>query len=435
MSAPDRLLQALYHNTQDAQTLALVAQHAPILYFDTREPFLPLAAGYSLFTQDGPSPSFDRVIELRYDETQPPAALVIEYAIWWDWDIHHLYELEHVWVYLDQAGQTVRVEGSWHGKFYNIPITLEGEHPVLLSEPGKHAFAPSVDWFLERVSEYRRPETQAVSLHAHVLVNAMFSGKIRRQAFDRVLVRGFLNQQAFTPEWNFSQRFSFTDEMLVPWPALAAWIPGRVNHWLEHLETHTRASDYRALRLVRSDGTLEGLQSAVRANADAVIVPVIQADHRLLLGDPGLDGSLDLDEALKFCSSEPMGAFLEVTDPEVVDPLAWFVRSNDLSSYVLVASPDTNILARYNAFVNGGVTVLQLKSPDQDTLLLARESGAQFANPLWAAAPESRDQFTPQWIRRVHAAGLGIVSWPVQTDEEYTDLQHMSLDVIWLEPR
>ncbi len=39
---------------------ALVHQHAPRIRFDRREPFLPLAAGYTLFTQDGFSPSFPR---------------------------------------------------------------------------------------------------------------------------------------------------------------------------------------------------------------------------------------------------------------------------------------------------------------------------------------------------------------------------------------
>ncbi|RPJ40557.1 MAG: hypothetical protein EHM21_14490, partial [Chloroflexi bacterium] len=155
MSTRDLLLVDLYNSQRDEQAQALAARHAPVLYFDANEPFLPLAAGYTLFNQDGPSPSFDRLIELR-PEGQPAAALAIEYAIWWDWDIHHLYELEHVWVYVDEQGQPVRIEGSWHGKFYNIPLKLENGCAVLLSEPGKHAFAPDASWFHQRVREYRR---------------------------------------------------------------------------------------------------------------------------------------------------------------------------------------------------------------------------------------------------------------------------------------
>jgi hypothetical protein len=45
-------------------------------------------------------------------EGEAEAALAIEYAIWWDWDIGHLYELEHVWVYLDADRQVIRGEAS-----------------------------------------------------------------------------------------------------------------------------------------------------------------------------------------------------------------------------------------------------------------------------------------------------------------------------------
>ena len=168
----DSLLLELYQTPRDTQTLDLVARNAPILYFDAREPFLPLAAGYTLFTGDGPSPSFDRIVELR-PEDRPAAALAIEYAIWWDWDIHHLYELEHAWVYLDSKGFPVRLEASWHGKYYDLPLNLEGGRAVLLSEAGKHAFAPDPSWFRERALGFRRVETQAVGVHAQVLVNSL----------------------------------------------------------------------------------------------------------------------------------------------------------------------------------------------------------------------------------------------------------------------
>ena len=66
----------------------LAAHYAPFLKFDQREPFLPLTAGYSVILQCGPSPSFPRTIEVE------PGGQVVEYAIWWDWDIVHLYELK-----------------------------------------------------------------------------------------------------------------------------------------------------------------------------------------------------------------------------------------------------------------------------------------------------------------------------------------------------
>ena len=112
----DPLYDALLAASADSEARALAARYAPIILFDLREPFLPLAAGYTLFTADAPSPSFLREITLGATD-RPPAQLAIEYAIWWDWDIQHLYELEHVWVYLDAAGRVIHAEASWHGGF------------------------------------------------------------------------------------------------------------------------------------------------------------------------------------------------------------------------------------------------------------------------------------------------------------------------------
>ena len=140
---------------QDGPDRSLATRHAPILRFDANEPFLPLAAGYTVFRENGASPSFQRgrVIDLA-PEGETPATVAIEYAIWWDWDIGHLYELEHAWVYVDAQGQVVRAEASWHGGQHDMRLdgrlALEGDHIVLFSEPGKHAFAPTPDWFRVR---------------------------------------------------------------------------------------------------------------------------------------------------------------------------------------------------------------------------------------------------------------------------------------------
>jgi hypothetical protein len=440
MSTRDLILAELYQTPRDEQNLELAFRKAPVLYFDAREPFLPLAAGYTIFKQDGPSPSFNRTIELRPDEKQP-AALAIEYAIWWDWDIHHLYELEHAWVFLDRLGRPIRVEASWHGKFYDIPLTLEGGRAVLLSEPGKHAFAPDPAWFHQRVRERHRPETLAVGLQSHVLINSMFTGKIRRRAFDRVLTRSFLLKQAFTPAWNFSQRFTFQAGWLVPWSALRDWIPRRVNQVLERLEANLQPHDYRALRLVsarteaavRDGSNLLSLQAAARSGADAVIAPLSLHKNRLVLGDSRMDleHCPGLDDALDFCLHEPIGAFLEVADPAVVDHLAWFVRSKELNEYVVVVSADAQLLAHYDAFVPNSISAIQLEEPGQDPLMAATESGAQYINPRWEALPNARLFLTPDWIQRVHHAGLGIISWPVRSSAEFGDLQRLGLDVVW----
>ncbi len=89
----------------------LVALHAPILNFDTREPLLPKAVGYAIFGKSADSSPSPRRVELRPDG-HPAATMAIEYAIWWDWDIVHLYDFERVWVFLDAEGTVVWAEAG-----------------------------------------------------------------------------------------------------------------------------------------------------------------------------------------------------------------------------------------------------------------------------------------------------------------------------------
>ena len=60
-----------------------------------------------------PSPSFDRFI--HFDTSR--IRMVIEYAIYWDYDIQHVYDLEHVWIYVDHEGEIASCEASFHGRY------------------------------------------------------------------------------------------------------------------------------------------------------------------------------------------------------------------------------------------------------------------------------------------------------------------------------
>jgi putative hydrolase of the HAD superfamily len=140
MSDNDPLLHELQQITNPDDDYQLAQRHAPQLRFDAQEPFLPLAVGYTVFRSPTQSPSSKFIID-------PDNGIAIEYAIWWDWDIQHLYELEHVWLYLDADGTIIKVQASAHGE--RLLMTQEaGTLPVeegritLFSEPGKHGFEP-----------------------------------------------------------------------------------------------------------------------------------------------------------------------------------------------------------------------------------------------------------------------------------------------------
>ena len=78
----------------------LAIKYAPRIRFDAREPFMPSVIGYTVFRETCKSLSFPREITITAE-----TPIVIEYAVWWDWDIEHLYELEHIWVLLDENGK------------------------------------------------------------------------------------------------------------------------------------------------------------------------------------------------------------------------------------------------------------------------------------------------------------------------------------------
>jgi len=215
---------------------ALAKRHAPVLYFDTLEPFLPCAVGYTVFTVEAASSSFKRTINLPEGVTT-----AIEYAIWWDWDIQHLYELEHLWVYLDANENLIRTEASFHGDFHDL-ATKTGETPtekgraVAYSEPGKHAFAGQAAQ-LKKLEPLNKESCTSLAGKGDVLINHMFEGKIRASRLGRRLTKRYMKAHAFTPSYDFSKRFDLQTVPLLSWNALRAWIPERVNAWLEQLES------------------------------------------------------------------------------------------------------------------------------------------------------------------------------------------------------
>lgn len=235
----DPTLENLLTSEPSSEDRALAARAAPLLMFDAREPFLPQAAGYTVFRADSLSPSFPRNVPLN-----PPGragvTTAIEYAIWWDWDIGHLYELEHVWVYLDAAERVVEVEASWHGGYHTMRVN--GDLPFregrvrLLSEPGKHAFAPCEDWFAQRHAETR--DECASPGQGGVWVTPLFETQIhdKSPAAD-LAVRAHLANAAFQPTFQFTRAFQISETHLVAWPRLSEWIPRRVAWWVRRLHS------------------------------------------------------------------------------------------------------------------------------------------------------------------------------------------------------
>lgn len=202
---------------------ALAARHAPILMATADEPYPPLVLGFTVFRAAAPSPSSKFPIE-------PRAAATIEYAVWYDYDIGHLYDLEHVWVHVDADGAVVAVEASRHGKRVDMAgAAIEDGHPVLVIETGKHAHWP----------------TQAAMTEAHGLITLACdrlagaegvhlgnrfaeAGLYRVSEAEHAAARRRMRADRLVPDFTRWRRFAPETVRLAPWPHLAAWIPGRV---------------------------------------------------------------------------------------------------------------------------------------------------------------------------------------------------------------
>ncbi len=461
-------VESLLRTPQDPAQQALAARYAPIILFDRHEPFLPLAVGYTLFRESGPSPSFPRQIALKPHET-----LAIEYAIWWDWDIGHLYELEHVWTFVGQGGEVSRVEASSHGGYFDMAgphgPRLEGTHPVLYSEPGKHAFAPDPAWY----QRHRSPKLIAATTRRFAGVNGMWVTPLFQQAMGsfrtpeaNTLVLTYLQRLAFDPAWDFDLRFPITQDLLIPWPALQAWIPHRVAWWLEKLAREIPPQERRFWRIAHRgasahapENTLAAFREAARLGADMVELDVqMTADGiPVVIHDatvdrfPGHVGEVrfktlaelklinagqgeripTLQEAIQVCREELLGMYIELKTGAAIESVVRAFREHDLYQWALVGSFRPDWVAEIKHRDPHIRTSILFHSPHVDPVALARAVHADFVHPCWEkAAPQPHTLLTQAWMQRVREAGLGVILWHEERPEEIAALRQMGVDGI-----
>ncbi|MES0885162.1 HAD family hydrolase [Roseibium sp. SCP14] len=207
------------------QVLKIAREHAPTILFDRNEPFLPHHVGVSLITEPSSSPSSGHSITFNEG-----VETVIEYAIWWDWDIQHLYELEHIWVHLNGDQEVARVEASSHGRFADhfgderdLPIRNGRVH--LYSEPGKHAFFSSlshIETHGERLIGCCRDRAGSMD----ILVQPAYRDQLASlRPYDHYLARTYMRSEAFTPSLIFDNAFDLSSVPFITWQELNERIP------------------------------------------------------------------------------------------------------------------------------------------------------------------------------------------------------------------
>lgn len=247
---------------------ALAMAVAPVIRFADNEPFLPSKVGATVIPVPQQSPSAKLQITF-----EPGVARVIEYAIWWDWDIQHLYELEHVWLKLDAADRVVAVAASAHGTLHDMvrpdgSLPTEDGRVTLYAEPGKHAFHATPETIREK-QEWLEAVCGPLTAKGHVLINDMFAAVLAGvTAEDHRAVRRYLQGRAFLPAFHFGQLFDVGTLDHVSWPELHDYITQRVPQVLA--EVRATQPLIKAV-LLDSGDTLVDEASEVRDDAGYVI--------------------------------------------------------------------------------------------------------------------------------------------------------------------
>lgn len=206
--------------------LELALRYQPIIHFDRAETIPLTAFGYTIFRETRRSASFP-----KREVQVPEGALVIEYACWWDYDIQHMYDLEHIWVTV-KDGKVVYAEGSFHGKYLVLwTPDMPFAHPVLdghvqaYCQPGKHAFLPDGQMFRIIPGWYESCNSHS---GGHILVGGPFGGVYAPTEEENALCERYIRDHlAFEPTMDFSQPMPAHVDMMT-WDEMVAWIPGRV---------------------------------------------------------------------------------------------------------------------------------------------------------------------------------------------------------------
>ena len=184
--------------------LELALQYAPILHFDEKETIPLRAVGYTVFWQSGKSDSFP----MRNIHAEEGRSFVIEYAYYWDYDIQHMYDLEHIWVMVGKDGKAFRADGSFHGGFIPLGITsgpaLTGSHIHAFAQPGKHAFVGNGELF----RGFEKLILDSCTLHAGggVLIGGPFAGSFVPTQEDHEASRWYICKYlSFEPSFRFRE--------------------------------------------------------------------------------------------------------------------------------------------------------------------------------------------------------------------------------------
>ncbi len=200
-----------------------ILRYQPYIYQDKLDPFPIRYIGCTIFSEKKRSDSFPKWV---VDPEGEGAKEIIEYAIYYDYDIQHMYDLEHIWVALDDKEEVVDCWCSFHGMRLRAAglsfFQMEETHPILYSQPGKHAMLPNPELF-ELHPQFRAACTSEAG--GGLLLPALLNGAVKsNDRLDAQIAAYIRTHYAFEPSMEFV-REQLTPEQFITWPELLDEIP------------------------------------------------------------------------------------------------------------------------------------------------------------------------------------------------------------------
>ena len=225
-----------------------ILEYAPIIYMDKNEPIKIKKVGQEVYEPSGvKSKSFNRVFDF---ENFKGAVKVIEYAYYLDYDIQHLYDLEHIWIYIDEKENIVGAEGSYHGRFLNatLPeftsfyrkdkedeefvikkdgaaevIYPKGSRLIMYSQPGKHAMLANPK-LMYLYSELFESCDRLAGIHGLDAPERYLTDIHITDEENKKVVQYIRENFIFQPSMEFEE-FVIPENDYIPWDELATNIP------------------------------------------------------------------------------------------------------------------------------------------------------------------------------------------------------------------
>jgi glycerophosphoryl diester phosphodiesterase len=165
---------------------------------------------------------------------------------------------------------------------------------------------------------------------------------------------------------------------------------------------------------------------------DGVIAEKTLAELHALT-PPGVEPIPTFDDVAHACSMREVGLYLDIKDYND-DMGAKVLKSLDrygLLNYSIAGSFDLDTLVYLKALEPKLMTSILFGAVKLDPVGLAQAIGADYVHPCWERhSAQPHTLLTPEWVKRVHDAGYGIVCWHEERPEEIAALRALGVDAI-----